>query len=61
MTEGDVPVDARINIVSVCRQMKWTYHDYLIQPDWFIVILGIMNDLDYKKQKDAIPKKGTKK
>ncbi len=39
-----VPVDERISIINICREMHWTYQEYLAQPYWFIqLVLPIAN------------------
>jgi len=27
-------------IVTVCQEMKWNYHQYLRQPEWFVELLA---------------------
>ena len=35
--------------VSVCQNMKWTYQEFLEQPNWFIELLFIKLKLDEKE------------
>jgi len=46
--------------VEVCKQLGWTYEDYLNAPAWFISTLNVRNDVEgrfLKKQEGDAKRK----
>lgn len=39
--------------VSICQEMKWTYLDYLQQPNWFIELLKSKLIIDNRKIQES--------
>jgi len=49
--------------VETCKQLGWTYYDYLKAPSWFISTLSIRNSVegDFLKRQEAELKNKSKK
>ena len=35
----------------MCKKMGWDYYTYVNQPEWFIDILRVIEDIDYQYEK----------
>lgn len=46
---GQAEVNEEMMIVLICEKMKWTYQEYLCQPDWFIDTLRIKWNCEAEK------------
>jgi len=44
-------------VVSVCREMGWTYEEYCTQPDWFIDTIEVMMKVEGEKSAEQNQKK----
>lgn len=52
MGHGAVPDD--VVIVQVCKNMGWTYSDYIEQPQWFVELVADMIRIESKEQERRI-------
>jgi len=48
-----------MEVVCICQDMKWTYWDYMMQPNWFLDILKDKIRLDYEEL-EKVQKKAKK-
>ena len=48
-------------IVSICQEMKWTYQDFIEQPDWFISLIMIKFDMDSIRMKESLRMSNSKR
>jgi len=45
-----------MQMVILCKEMNWTYEEYLRQPDWFLDLLVLKMNLDSEYEKKEIRK-----
>jgi len=45
-----------MQLVILCEKMKWTYEEYLKQPDWFLDLLTLKMNLDSEYESKEIEK-----
>ena len=43
-------------MLVLCEKMKWTYEEYLRQPDWFLDLLSLKMNLDNEYQEKEMKK-----
>lgn len=48
-SKGKMKVQPELALVLLCRKMRWTYQEYVNQPDWFIDILRMVELVDAQK------------
>jgi len=47
---GEVPEE--VIMVQLCREMKWTYQEFMNQPAWFIdLLLEVINMEEREKER----------
>jgi hypothetical protein len=54
MGHGTVPEE--VVIAQMCRNMHWTYDEYLAQPQWFVELLEGMLRVDLKESERQLKK-----
>jgi len=54
MGHGTIPDD--LNAVMLCKEMKWTYTQYAVQPRWFIESLSGLLRIDTQEENKRIKK-----
>lgn len=47
---GKGAISEKLEIVLLCKNMKWSYETYLTQPQWFIDTLHTINNIDAEYQ-----------
>ena len=50
-----------MQIIMMCDYMKWTYLDYIDQPNWFIELLSEKMNEDARHQNQSQKKYGRKR
>ncbi|MHA1347411.1 MAG: hypothetical protein ACTSO3_13510 [Candidatus Heimdallarchaeaceae archaeon] len=45
-----------MEIVAICQEMKWTYWDYMEQPNWFLDLVSQKLQIDSEKIRKEIDK-----
>ena len=58
MGHGTIPDE--LDILLVCKQMKWTYTEYMEQPRWFIESLSGLLRIDTEEENKRIKKSKNK-
>jgi len=51
---GHGKLDEEVLIVNICREMKWTYQEFLEQPAWFVELLVEIINLEEKEKERRI-------
>lgn len=46
-------VDERLGVALMCREMKWTYDQYLSQPDWLLETFDVVGSVESQRQKEV--------
>lgn len=48
---GKANIGEKLQIVKVCRDMGWTYEQYLSNPSWFSELMVEMDQIEKSYQK----------
>ena len=56
MKMGHGTVSEELNILLLCKQMKWTYTEYMEQPQWFVESMAGLLRTDIKEENRRVKK-----
>jgi hypothetical protein len=48
--KGQGAVSDKLGVVLLCKQMKWDYYTFMQQPEWFVNLIRLTNNLDAEYQ-----------
>lgn len=51
-------MDTLMQMVAICQEYKWTYHDFVSQPTWFIELVKAKQARDNKEMELASKHRG---
>jgi hypothetical protein len=51
LSSGKGFISDKLAIVLMCKEMKWDYFTYMSQPQWFIDLISLTNNIEAEYQK----------